>query len=178
MPTVSLGPDITVNAGTVITIPTTTTGNVVEFTWTPTTGLSCASCPQPTFVADKDITYKTTVRTQYGCEAKDEFKVTVLCNKGAVYIPTAFTPNNDGLNDVFFVSGYGIARVKHFSVFDRWGKQVFRKDNFAAGDRSSGWNGKVMNLDITVSTTFVYVAEVECSEGTTFVLKGSVILIR
>ncbi len=177
IPTVNVGPDITVNAGTQITIPTVTTGGVVQFTWTPATGLSCTNCAQPMFVADKNVTYKTMVRTQYGCEAKDEFTVSVLCNKGAVFIPNAFTPNNDGKNDVFFVSGYGIARVKHFGVFDRWGKQVFNKDNFAPGDRSSGWNGRVANMEMP-TTTFVYVAEVECIDGTTIVLKGTVVLIR
>lgn len=178
IPTVDLGPDITVNAGTQVTIPTATTGGVVGFTWTPTTGLDCAGCAQPKFIAHENITYNVKVRTQYGCEATDELRVVVLCNKGAVFIPNAFTPNNDGKNDLFFVSGYGIARVKHFSVFDRWGKQVFRRDNIQAGDRNQGWNGKVNNMDVTTTTAFVYVAEVECTEGTNIVLKGSVILIR
>lgn len=178
IPTVNAGPDIRVNAGTQVTLPATSTGGVVQYLWTPSTGLSCTDCPQPSFVADFNTTYKVRVRTQYGCEATDEIVVTVLCNKGAVYIPTAFTPNNDGKNDMFYVNGYGIARVKHFSVFDRWGKQVFRKDNITAGDRNQGWNGRVGNVEITTTTTFVYVAEVECSEGTTIVLKGSVILIR
>jgi gliding motility-associated-like protein len=178
IPTVNVGPDITVNAGIQITIPTATTGGVIQFSWTPATGLSCTNCAQPAFVADKNITYKTTVRTQYGCEANDELNVTVLCNKGAVYIPNAFTPNNDGKNDVFYVSGYGIAMVKHFSVFDRWGRQVFNKDNFAPGDRSSGWNGKVSNMEMPTTTTFVYIAEVECIDGTTNILKGTVVLIR
>ncbi len=178
IPTINLGPDITVPAGTEVTIPSVTSGGVINFTWNPVTGLSCTGCAQPKFMANENITYKATVRTQYGCEASDELRVIVLCNKGAVYIPNAFTPNNDGKNDVFFVSGYGIARVKHFSVFDRWGKQVFRKDNFAAGDRSLGWNGKVNNMDVTTTTSFVYVVEVECTEGTPVVLKGSVILIR
>ena len=178
IPTVNVGPDITANAGTLISIPTNTTGGILQYTWTPTTGLSCTTCAQPTFVADKNTTYKLKVRTQYGCEATDEITITVLCNKGAVYIPNAFTPNNDGLNDVFSVTGYGIANVKNFTVFDRWGKPVFRKDNFVIGDRSGGWNGRVAGMEITTTTSFVYVAEVECSEGNSIVLKGSVILIR
>src|SRR5690606_1008176 len=64
IPTVNLGPDITVSAGTEVTIPTSTTGGVVSFTWTPTTGLNCTTCAQSKFVANEDITYKVKVRTQ------------------------------------------------------------------------------------------------------------------
>jgi gliding motility-associated-like protein len=129
-------------------------------------------------VADKSITYKVVVRTQYGCTATDDINITVLCGKGSVFIPNAFTPNNDGLNDVFYVSGYGIAKVKRFSIFDRWGKLLFNKENFPAGDRKFGWDGNVLGSEVTVTTAFVYIVEVECVGGTTIPLKGSVLLVR
>ncbi|RYD95263.1 MAG: PKD domain-containing protein, partial [Sphingobacteriales bacterium] len=178
VPTVNAGPDLVINAGTQIVFPTTTTGGVTGYLWTPSTGLDCSTCPTPGFTADQNIRYRVSVRTQYGCTASDEIQVTVLCNKGAVYIPNAFTPNGDGRNDIFYVNGFGLAKVKSFNVFDRWGKNVFSRNNFPAGNSSYGWNGRVGGMEVNTTTTFVYVIEVECSEGTTIPMKGSVILIR
>jgi gliding motility-associated-like protein len=178
IPTVNLGPDLSVEAGRNITLTPITTGGVTNYAWSPATGLSCVSCATPVFVADKNITYRLRVTTQYGCTATDDVNVVVTCGKGAVYIPGGFTPNNDGVNDYFFVSGYGIANVKVFSVFDRWGKRVFHKENIQPGNASLGWDGRVGGKEVTTSTTFVYVAEVTCAEGKTFLLKGTVILMR
>jgi gliding motility-associated-like protein len=178
IPTVNIGPDMQVTAGTPIKLTPVYTNGVSQYLWTPSTGLSCATCPQPSFVADKSITYRVQVRTPFGCTATDDINIAVLCGKGSVYIPNAFTPNNDGLNDVFYVSGYGIAKVKRFSIFDRWGKLIFNKENVPAGDRKYGWDGNVLGSEVTITTAFVYIVEVECVGGTTIPLKGSVLLVR
>jgi gliding motility-associated-like protein len=178
IPTVNIGPDMQVAAGTPINLQPVYTNGVNQYVWSPSTGLSCTTCPQPSFVADKDITYRVQVRTPFGCTAADEINIVVLCGKGSVFIPNAFTPNNDGKNDVFYVSGYGIAKVKRFSIYDRWGKLLFNKENVPAGDRRYGWDGNVLGSEVTVTTAFVYIVEVECVGGTTIPLKGSVLLVR
>jgi gliding motility-associated-like protein len=178
IPTVNIGPDLQVTAGTPVTLQPVYTNGVTQYLWSPSTGLSCATCPQPSFVADKDITYKVQVRTPFGCTATDEVNVVVLCGKGSVFVPNAFTPNNDGKNDVFYVNGYGIAKVKRFSIFDRWGKLIFNKENVPAGDRRYGWDGNVLGSEVTSTTAFVYIIEVECVQGTPVLLKGSVLLVR
>jgi gliding motility-associated-like protein len=178
IPTVNLGPDLDVESGRNITLTPVTTGGVTQYAWSPATGLSCTTCPQSLFVADKNITYRLKVTTQYGCTATDDINVVVRCGKGSVYVPGGFTPNGDGVNDIFYVSGYGIARVKVFSVFDRWGKRVFHKENIPAGNTAHGWDGKVNGAIVPTSTTFVYVVQVECAEGKLLLLKGTIILIR
>ncbi len=178
LPTVDLGPDLKVNAGSPLTLSPITTGIITQYIWSPPTGLSCINCATPSVFADLDITYQLRVLTQYGCEATDQVNITVLCNKGSVYIPTAFTPNNDGLNDVFYINGFGISKVKQFTIFDRWGRVVFKKENFQAGNPAFGWNGRVNGVEMTQTTLFVYTAVVECSEGTLLPLKGTVLLIR
>lgn len=177
IPTVDLGPDLSVDAGRPITLNPVTSPDVISYNWQPATGLSCITCSAPQFIADKDATYRVTVRTQYHCESSDEIKITVTCGKGAVYIPNAFTPNGDGSNDVFFIKGYGIQQVKSLRIFNRWGQSVYSRENFQPNDRNAGWDGKV-NGKVPESGTYVYIAEVICAEGKPLPLKGTVILIR
>jgi gliding motility-associated-like protein len=178
IPTVDLGPNLQITAGTPVTLNPSTTGGVTQYIWTPSTGLSCTNCPQTLFIADKNITYKVQVKTQYDCTATDEVDIIVLCGKGSIYVPSGFTPNNDNKNDVFYVMGYGITKIKKFSVFDRWGKRVFYKENTDANNPAYGWDGRVNNQEVTTSTTFVYYIEVECAEGKSVLLKNTIVLVK
>ena len=178
IPRVDLGPDITVDAGSMINLKPVVSSDVVKYFWSPKEGLSCDACFSPTVISDKDKTYKLMVETIYGCQASDEVNIKVLCGKGAVYIPNAFSPNGDGKNDVFYIMGYGIQKVKSFRIFNRWGQQVFNRENIAANDRSNGWNGLVNNQPVLGESAYVYIADVICNEGKTVQFKGTVILIR
>jgi gliding motility-associated-like protein len=179
-PTVNAGPDITVSAGTTVQLNALGSSTVTSYTWAPSLNLTCTSCPNPAFVADKTTEFIVTASTQYGCLSSDNITVIVLCNKGAVYIANAFTPNGDGKNDRFGISGYGIAKVKRFTVFNRYGQVVFERKDFTPviNDITNSWDGRVKGQEVTTTTSFVYVAEVQCNEGNTFVLKNSVIVIR
>lgn len=177
IPIVNLGQDISVDAGSPVTLRPTLSNDIIHYNWQPSTGLNCTSCATPQFIADKDITYKLTVKTQYDCIASDEVRVQVTCGKGAVYIPNAFTPNNDGKNDRFNIRGYGIQLVKSFRIFNRWGQLVFTRDNFLANDSNAGWDGRFKGT-IAEGGAYVYIAEVVCNEGKPVVLKGTVILVR
>ncbi|QEC42973.1 gliding motility-associated-like protein [Pseudobacter ginsenosidimutans] len=177
IPTVDLGPDLTVEAGKSVTLQPVLSNDVVYYNWQPATGLSCINCATPRFIADKDITYRLTVRTQYQCEASDAINIKVACGKGAVYIPNAFTPNHDGKNDRFNIRGFGIQKVKSFRIYNRWGQLVFNRENFLPNDSNAGWDGR-FNGQIAEGGTYVYITEVICNEGKPLVLKGTVILIR
>lgn len=92
-------------------------------------------------------------------------------------MPNAFSPNGDGLNDVFepkFVNKSGFL-VKDFRIFDRWGKLVYS----AAATKKSGWNGNYSNDDkpAAVGTYFFYI-DVQFIDGTKRFFKGDVTLIR
>ena len=179
-PTVNLGADITPNAGTVITLNAVASNTVTNYTWYPTTGLSCTTCPKPSFTADKSIKYTVKVYTQYGCKNEDEIVVKVLCGKGAIYIPNAFTPNGDNNNDRFGVIGFGIGKVKSFTIFNRYGEIVFQRKDYVPiqNDKVNSWDGKIKGQQVTEPTVYVYVAEVQCEEGQTFVLKNTITLIK
>lgn len=178
-PRVYIGPDVVADAGTLITLNPTLQGNITQYNWSPATGLSCPSCALTQLAADKNITYTLRVTTQHGCTATDAVNIVVNCNKGAVYIPSAFTPNNDGVNDRFYIQGFGLSIVKSLRIFNRWGKLVFARNNFVPNSSDMGWDGTVEGKRVNETTTFVYDIEVVCaSTNQPFPLKGTVILIR
>ena len=112
-----------------------------------------------------------------GCTATDFVTIVLTCGSGNLYIPNTFSPNNDGMNDVFYPRGKGINGIKQFTVFNRWGNVVFQKSNFAVNDVSFGWDGTYKNQPVN-SDVFVYQLEVICGTGELFVTKGNVTLIR
>jgi gliding motility-associated-like protein len=177
IPTVDLGPDLTVEAGQPIDFNPVTSSDVISYRWQPATGLSCNTCSSPRLIADKDASYRLTVSTQYNCIAADEIRITVTCGKGAVYIPNAFTPNGDNNNDLFYIKGYGIQKVKSLRIYNRWGQIVFSRDNFAPNDKNAAWDGRVKG-QIPASGAFIYLAEVICNEGKILPLKGTLMLLK
>ena len=93
-------------------------------------------------------------------------------------IPNAFTPNGDGLNDVFFIgTGQPGDRIKDFSIYNRWGQIVFDKKNVAVNDPASGWNG-IFNGQKASPDVYVYIMEILCANGQVVPVKGNVTLLR
>ncbi|WP_316804689.1 putative Ig domain-containing protein [Pedobacter nototheniae] len=88
-----------------------------------------------------------------------------------VYIPNAFTPNNDGKNDVFLIYGTAIASAKMY-VYTQWGQLIFQSNSV-----SNGWDGTYKGVNQT-SGVYVYMVEVTFNDGTTSVQKGTITLIR
>ena len=178
-PIVNAGVDRNIVNGTPIQLQAQVNStDVNKYTWSPSTGLSCTNCPNPSFIADNDITYKVTAQTIYGCTAEDEVKIAVFCGKQRLYIPNAFSPNKDGLNDRFYIKGYGIAQIKNMVIFNRWGQKVFEKHNILVNDPTQGWDGKVNGMPADGTEAFVYVLEVVCKDGQKFNYKGTIMLIR
>ena len=178
-PVVNAGPDQTVTSSTTVQlVAQVNSTDVNKYLWSPATGLNCTNCPNPQFIADNNITYKVTVHTIYKCAASDEVKIIVSCGKQQLFIPKAFTPNNDGLNDRFYIKSYGLSLVKSFIIFDRWGKKVFEKKNSPANDSAYGWDGYVNGNPVDNTAAFIYIIDVICNDGQEFNFKGTVMLIR
>ncbi len=121
--------------------------------------------------------YVVEVSNNYVCSAKDSVLLKAGCNEKGIFIPTAFTPNSDGLNDRFTVNGMGVSIIKSLRIFNRWGEIVFEKRNFYPNDYNAAWNGKYRGVDAPAET-YVYVADLECNTGEALIKKGSVTLIR
>jgi len=177
-PTVNLGPDKTLSAGTVFPLnPATTNGPITKWSWNPSTDLSCNNCATPVANIKKDINYAVTVTNAYGCTASDTLAIKVFCESTQVFIPNIFTPDGDGVNDILMVRGSGISSVKSFRIFNRWGEIVFEKSNFRVNEKSNGWDGTVRGVKAPTDV-YVYTCEVVCENGNSFVYKGNVAIIK
>jgi len=167
----------TIMEGGTYTPASTTSPDVVKWQWLPPDGLSCNSCAVPTAKPRVTTTYTETVYNQYGCTDTASVTITVLCNEKSIYIPNTFSPNGDGMNDYFYPRGVGIYTIRAMRIFNRWGKIVFEKMNFAANDISKAWDGKLGGV-AQPSDVYVYVMEIECDNGTVITSKGDVTLLR
>ncbi|SFD77557.1 gliding motility-associated C-terminal domain-containing protein [Chitinophaga sp. CF118] len=153
--------------------PVITGGETSKYTWVPVEGLSCSTCANPTATVSSSIKYLLEVNNEYYCtDTANIYLQTFTSSKFA--IPSAFTPNGDGVNDIFYIIGSrDIKLVKSFIIFNRWGNKVFETANIPANDKSYGWKGS--NAD---AGAYVYFANVTFADGSTEVVKGSIMLIK
>ena len=177
-PTVDLGPDQVLPTGTLYPLKSTiTNGPISKWEWTPNRNLDCNDCAEPVATVKTNTSYTVKVTSAYGCSATDTIAIKAFCVNTQVYIPNAFTPDGDGLNDKLIVRGSGIQTVKYFRIFNRWGELVFERSNFAPNDPSFGWDGKVRGNNVKPDV-YVFTAEVICDDGSPYVYKGNVSLIK
>lgn len=168
---IELPQDTEIPEGDFVTLqPNIISGIANTYAWLPTAGLDCANCPQVNASPTETTTYQVTVANANDCADTDSITITVL-KEGVALIPNAFSPNADGINDVFRISGRFITSA-NLVVYNRWGQQVFTSSDFTAG-----WNGKIKGEDAPAGV-YVYYAEVAFDNGDTKILKGNVTLIR
>lgn len=159
--------------GNVTLQPVTSGGTVSNYTWAPIEGLSCSTCANPVVFVSSSVKYTLQVLNEYFCTDTADIALHTFTNSRFA-IPSAFTPNGDGVNDVFYIIGSrDIKIIKSFIVFNRLGNKMFETSNIPANDRSYGWKGSGAALG-----TYVYFANVEFLDGSTEIVKGSVILIK
>jgi len=170
-PIVKLGGSVTLE---IITTPPF--GFLDTVIWMPDTLVNCVNCQQNEVTLNQQTTFSVMI-SKDGCEASDQ--MTVFVSKDhPVYVPNAFSPNDDGRNDIFMIYGGSvIAKIKSFLVFNRWGETVHEFYNFQPGDALAGWDGyfRSQRMDPGIFTWF---AEVEFTDGLTEILEGDVTLMR
>ncbi|MGV3658212.1 MAG: PKD domain-containing protein [Chitinophagaceae bacterium] len=177
LPEVSAGNDTTVQVGSVVTLRAITSPDVTKVLWSPAEYLSCTDCKTPLSALREPMEYTVSVSNSFGCVATDTVKVHLQCANSVVFIPNTFTPNGDGVNDVFYPRGVGIKSVRYFRIFDRWGELIFEKGSFPIDDKRSGWDGTFRGKPLPTGV-FVYTTEMICDNGEVFTLKGSIMIVR
>jgi gliding motility-associated-like protein len=178
LPGVTAPATLTSLVGTPILVqPVNYSPNVVSFEWTPAAGLSCTDCPQPVATPKFNTDYHLAVIDNNGCRSTATVQVIVLCQNANVFVPNTFSPNGDGSNDVFYVRGSGISRVKTLRIFNRLGEVVFERYNFAVNDESAGWNGTFKGAK-QAPGTYIYQVDVFCDNNDTIRFDGSISLIQ
>lgn len=147
----------------------------INYLWSPATGLTSTNIPNPVGVYGMNIDsvrYKLVVSDAAGCADSAYVLVRVYKVKPTIFVPTAFTPNGDGLNDTVYPISVGIKRINYFSIYNRWGQLVFTTTQ----DRH-GWDG-TLGGKLQNSGVFVWMVSAVDYLGTPIFLKGTVALIR
>jgi len=143
----------------------------VLYQWTPTDGLNDATIRNPIAILDRDQRYTLYAVTDKGCDSRSSILIKRYLGPD-IYIPTAFTPNKDGKNEILKAFPVGMKLFKYFAVYNRYGELVFRTTDY-----EKGWDGKHKGMEMG-STTLVFIAEAIDYRGRPFVKKGTVTLIR
>jgi gliding motility-associated-like protein len=177
IPTVNAGPDVTISAGSTTTLQATASADVSSYKWSPSLGLSCADCPTPTVTGGSNITYTVKVSNAANCFAQDQVQVFVTCTGSNLFVPNTFTPNADGMNDVFYIRGKGLFAVKSMRIYNRWGEMVFEKKDVSPNNAADGWDGMFKGTKAS-SDTYVYQLEVLCNNSEFLKFNGTISLIR
>ncbi|MEM6726843.1 MAG: gliding motility-associated C-terminal domain-containing protein, partial [Bacteroidota bacterium] len=158
-------------------IPDISTEDTLTYFWNPPQYLSCVDCPNPTVFPFENTTYTLVVTNQEGCSASDEINIRVQKDRN-IFIPNAFTPNGDGVNDIFMIfGGLGVINVEEFRIYDRWGEQIIALQDFQTDDPNYGWDGTFRGQQMN-SGVFVYYAKVLFVDGEVVLFKGDVTLVR
>jgi gliding motility-associated-like protein len=176
--TVDLGLDINIRLGdsteleALVNIP-----DYAYLRWSPEELFECPDCPVQVVKPETTTTYSVEVRDSNNCKAVDYITVSIAKPR-SVYVPTAFSPDGDGINDEFMIyAGDNVASIRSFMIFDRWGNLVHSKENFPPNDPNFGWDGNFEGKPMNPAV-FVYLIEVEFTDGWTEKIAGDLTLIR
>lgn len=174
---ISLGPDLEINLGDSVLINAQITGQPSLEWFDPLENtLSCYTCPETFARPFFDVEYTLMGMDANGCYGEDQIVVRVNKDRN-IFIPNVFSPNFDGLNDIFYLQGKGGGWINTFKIFNRWGAVVFESRGGFVNDPDYGWNGVFKGKELN-SAVFVYYAEVEYLDGMVEVYAGDVTLVR
>ncbi len=169
--------EITLNVGSSVQLNTHSSSDITSWRWQPPQGLSSSIVANPVASPIKTTTYSCIASNGGNCVARDAITIRVICGGTNVFIPNTFSPNNDGMNDVFYPRGTGLFNIKSFRIFNRWGQLVFERYNVAPNNPANGWdgsyNGKPLYPDV-----YVYIIEMVCENDVLIPFKGNVTLIK
>ncbi len=155
---VTLGADIDLNGS-----------NVSSYFWTPNQFISCTNCPSPVVTPPADQLYTLEVTSADGCPSSDSLQVRVIL-PDAYAIPSAFSPNEDGKNDRFFILKASGVSVKEFKVFNRWGQMVHN-------NAAQGWDGTFKGEPQELGV-YSYLFVLQLFDGREVKESGDVTLVR
>jgi gliding motility-associated-like protein len=168
LPFPDAGPNDTVNYLDYYTLMGSGNGT---FSWTPAGLVSNPSIANPEIRPSQTLTYYLSVTSPDGCTAIDS--VTIYVDDFTIVeVPNAFSPNNDGVNDTYFILSYAVAEFYEFSIYNRWGQQVF-----TTTDINAGWDGTFEGKEQEMGA-YVYVVRAQDLSGEDVQLQGTFMLIR
>ena len=145
------------------------------YLWSPAFPLSATTVANPTAVFNEPsngLPYKVEVYNSIGCYDSAFIVIKIFATLPSVFVPSAFTPNNDGKNDVLRPIAAGMQRIEYFNIYNRWGQLVF-----STQVSGKGWDGTI-NGEPQASNTYVWMVKAVDFTGSVYFQKGMVTLIR
>lgn len=145
----------------------------LTYEWIPAEGVACPTCAQTQLRPLRTTLYTIRATDEFGCSVEAFFQVEVTKDE-AVYIPNAFSPNADGVNDEFrLFTGQGVTAILDFSIYDRWGNLLFYRPSCNSDCSWDGTvNGRLLGQDV-----YVFMARLEYLDGEIVPLSGEVNLM-
>jgi gliding motility-associated-like protein len=140
-----------------------------NYEWSPRTWLNNPMIYNPIARPQQSTTYTVRVTNEYGCSATKDVTITII---EEIMIPNAFSPNGDGVNDVFRIENFGYQEVVEFRVFNRWGNEVFNTK-----DGTKGWDGMIDGTPAEPGTYF-YSIRLAFRESGIKAFKGDLTLLK
>lgn len=176
---VDLGPNLQVEIGDAVNIQPTLSPSAdgTSFNWSSSVGsVSCTSCTEISEEPRADTWYYLTVTDLDGCAVKDSVLVEVISER-KVFIPTAFSPNGDGINDEFFIQSKRPVEIVSLQIFDRWGNLLFRSENTSTNDPIYGWDGRSRGHELN-DGVFFYLAKLRFLDEQEIDYQGELVLLH
>jgi gliding motility-associated-like protein len=154
--------------------------NIKRVIWSSYSDSTCrrdSACMQQWVKPTRQTSYSVKVRDTNGCEADGVINVSIDKNR-PVFIPTVFSPNNDGTNDIFVINGSKVIKIiKRFQVYDRWGELLVSFSNFVSDNPAFGWDGTIRGKE-AIPGVYTYYTEIEYLDGQVDLIRGDVTLLR
>ncbi len=139
--------------------------------WNPATYLDNPAVTTPVFTGSKEQTYTIEITTPSGCITVDTLQVKTVKDV-QIYVPSAFTPNGDGMNDFLRPTLMGVKELRYFRVYNRWGQLVYESKS-----AQPGWDGNIKSLPQQTGAV-VWIAEAVGVDGRIYQQKGTSVLVR
>jgi gliding motility-associated-like protein len=184
---VEMAPQAWIDLGENIEVPyaqqlrldfSTNAGPGASFFWQASgTALDCSTCPNPSATITGPAVFSVTLTDENGCTATDKVSVSVK-EARSIYFPNVFSPNDDGINDLFYPQADGAYPLLSLRVYDRWGGLVFEKMEGTVNDPAAGWNGRAAKGGAAAAGLYRWEALIDYGNGIHRPFTGNVLVVR
>ena len=145
-----------------------------EWTLTPEDPSFCNFCLEQRHSPLQDTEYNLSVTNEFGCTASEDLRVKVV---RSIYVPNIFSPDGDGVNDIFLIHSKNPLTISYWQIFDRWGSLVFERHDIKTDDEANGWNPISLGRHLAAGV-YTWIAEIKYPDGKKEKLIGDVTLLH